>query len=291
MEKLNESINYFKMNITPAASLLSSQIGRGLGQVKQYAQEKLGTAEDLTELPEEYKALEKKVDALHKVHVSLLKLMRHDSVIPPALGDITRTIKEGLSLESPATSPVLADHPNLLGPKTFSHAVAAASLEGSKAIGESEPLGNALAKYSSIQEKIGDAKLNLDSEVENKFTIPYQATLNHDIAFSMKARRTVLNSRLHLDAVKSRFKSASPHKIEQARAELDAAEDGFVRDVEEAIVTMKRCVDNVEPLRNLADLVNAQLSYYKAAHELLEGLAPEIDEIQVNQEVMFRNQV
>lgn len=43
-----------------------------------------------------------------------------------------------------------------------------------------------------------------------------------------------------------------------------------------------------EPLRNLAELVNAQLAFYKEAHEILAELAPEIDEMQVQQEALYR---
>lgn len=44
-----------------------------------------------------------------------------------------------------------------------------------------------------------------------------------------------------------------------------------------------------EPFRNLADLVAAQLQYFKEAQELLSDLAPELDEIQVTQESLYRN--
>jgi hypothetical protein len=43
-----------------------------------------------------------------------------------------------------------------------------------------------------------------------------------------------------------------------------------------------------EPLRNLAELVTAQLAFYKEAHETLAELAPEIDEMQVQQETLYR---
>jgi len=43
-----------------------------------------------------------------------------------------------------------------------------------------------------------------------------------------------------------------------------------------------------EPLRSLAELVTAQLTFYKEAHEILAELAPEIDEMQVTQEALYR---
>jgi len=44
-------------------------------------------------------------------------------------------------------------------------------------------------------------------------------------------------------------------------------------------------LDTPEPLRNLAELVAAQLEFHKKAYEILSDLAPEIDQLQVEQEV------
>jgi hypothetical protein len=48
---------------------------------------------------------------------------------------------------------------------------------------------------------------------------------------------------------------------------------------------MKQVLDTPEPLRNLAELVAAQLEFHKKAYEILSDLAPEIDQLQVEQEV------
>lgn len=44
-------------------------------------------------------------------------------------------------------------------------------------------------------------------------------------------------------------------------------------------------LDTPEPLRNLADLIAAQLEYHKKAYEILSELAPVVDQLQVEQEV------
>jgi hypothetical protein len=44
-------------------------------------------------------------------------------------------------------------------------------------------------------------------------------------------------------------------------------------------------LDTPEPLRNLADLIAAQLEYHKKAYEILSELAPIVDGLQVEQEV------
>ena len=47
-------------------------------------------------------------------------------------------------------------------------------------------------------------------------------------------------------------------------------------------------LDTPEPLRNLADLIAAQLEYHKKAYEILSELAPVVDGLQVEQEVCHK---
>lgn len=47
-------------------------------------------------------------------------------------------------------------------------------------------------------------------------------------------------------------------------------------------------LDTPEPLRNLADLIAAQLEFHKKAYEILSELAPVVDGLQVEQEVRHR---
>lgn len=44
-------------------------------------------------------------------------------------------------------------------------------------------------------------------------------------------------------------------------------------------------LDTPEPLRNLSELIAAQMEYHKRAHEILTELAPAIDTLQEEQEV------
>jgi hypothetical protein len=47
-------------------------------------------------------------------------------------------------------------------------------------------------------------------------------------------------------------------------------------------------LDTPEPLRNLADLIAAQLEFHKKAYEILSDLAPIVDGLQVEQEASYR---
>ncbi|KFY16202.1 hypothetical protein V491_05405, partial [Pseudogymnoascus sp. VKM F-3775] len=113
---------------------------------------------------------------------------------------------------------------------------------------------------------------------------------------------SVENSRLLLDAAKTRAKGGIfklPGKPDQqhheeaetsedAKVEIEQAEDEFVGQTEEAVGVMKNVLDTPEPLRNLADLIAAQLEYHKKAYEILSELAPVVDNLQVDQEASYR---
>ena len=56
----------------------------------------------------------------------------------------------------------------------------------------------------------------------------------------------------------------------------------------EKVLTTVQVLDTPEPLRNLADLIAAQLEYHKKAYEILSELAPVVDSLQVEQEASYR---
>ncbi|KAL1919801.1 uncharacterized protein VTP21DRAFT_1732 [Calcarisporiella thermophila] len=284
---------------------LAQRLNRGFGQFRQYAQEKMGTIEDVTELPQDYKELEKRVDALRNIHQGLLRVTRtyttrsydYPAQLQESLVEMSRTVGDHLQLLtlSPAERAEFEGaqaHKAQLekqAPKTLAHALSRACTQGAEQVGAEEPLGAALFKCAAIQEKVGDARLRMDDEITAKFVQPFNTTLNTLLARAMKARRNVQSQRLNLDAIRAKHRSVRPERAEAAQVEIEQAEDQFVAAVEEATTLMKAALDSPEPLRNLSDFVAAQLAYFKEATELLTNLAPELDEIQVTQEAIYRN--
>ncbi|KAF7731672.1 hypothetical protein EC973_008843 [Apophysomyces ossiformis] len=279
----------------------AQKLGKGLGQVRQYAQERLGTAEDVTELPQEYKELEKRVDALRAVHVNLLKVTRaysnpsydyptqiQDSLL--GLSGTFTTQLQNLSLSPAERAQVEQQRNEPQQPRTLSHALARVSAQGAQAVGDNnDALGTALSKLAQASEELGNARLKMDQEIVTKFNQPMQTTLKVSIERALKARREVQSARLTLDSCKARYRAARPERSEAARLEVEQAEDHFVGAVEEAISLMKAALENPEPFRNLADLVAAQAAYFKQAHSLLAEVSPELDEIQATQESLYRS--
>lgn len=181
-----------------------------------------------------------------------------------SFNDLGRTVSEKVNLLSSATSPAeaqaaLTAPPSAKPqPKTFSHAVARAALNSSHTLtaeqsGSSEdPLATALEKYAIASEKVGEARLAQDAQIQSRFLSGWSTTLNTNIQFATRARKQVENSRLSLDATKANAKGgafALPGQAktshgeedlsEEARAKIEQAEDEFVGQTEEAVGVMK----------------------------------------------------
>lgn len=123
-------------------------------------------------------------------------------------------------------------------------------------------MSKALALYATGWERVAAARLDQDAAIQDNFLHPWQTTLNASIAVAMKARQAVRVSRLELDAAKQslvfflfidmctthlflRLKNTNPAKQEQARLEVENAEDDLVQKTEVAITLMKTVLENV----------------------------------------------
>jgi hypothetical protein len=176
--------------------------------------------------------------------------------------DLGKSISDKVTLLSKASSPkeagaaFTAPPSTKPQPKTFNHAIARASLAGSQLLVETHPTGAnddplavALEKYALAEEKVGEARLAQDHQIQSRFLAGWNTTLNTNLMFAAKARKSVENSRLLLDSTKASKKNAIiAHGMnpddegsfsEAARAEIEAAEDDFVTQTEEAVGVMK----------------------------------------------------
>jgi len=164
---------------------------------------------------------------------------------------------------------------------------AAAGLQETEG-GEGGKFGKALALYAGVWDRIALARIQHDDAIKRNFLAPWQVTLSTSIAVAMKARQAVRVSRLELDAAKQSHKTASPARQEQARLEVENAEDDLVQKTEVAITLMKTVLDNPEPIKNLNELTKAQLLYFSAAAEALSSSQGEIEELSVAAEGEYR---
>lgn len=192
--------------------------------------------------------------------------------INETFGDLGRTVSEKVQLLSSATSPAeaqaaLTAPPSAKPqPKTFAHAIARASLASSQTLHQQhtgageDPLATALEKFALAEERVGEARLAQDAQIQSRFLAGWNTTLNTNIMFATRARKGVEKSRLTLDAAKAKAKGGvwklpvpavaaaqqSPrdgaHEEEispEAQEEIEKAEDEFVTQTEEAVGVMK----------------------------------------------------
>lgn len=176
-------------------------------------------------------------------------------------------MSEKVTLLSSATSPTEAQAALVAPPsakpqpKTFSHAVARASLSSSQLLHQNhtgageDPLATALEKFALAQERVGEARLAQDAQIQSRFLAGWNTTLSTNLSFASRARKNVENSRLSLDAVKAHAKGTTfrlgnnaSHPTDaneeqelspEAQEEIEKAEDEFVTQTEEAVGVMK----------------------------------------------------
>ena len=112
-------------------------------------------------------------------------------------------------------------------------------------------MATALEKYALASERVGEARLAQDAQIQSRFLAGWNTTLNTNLMFATRARKNVENSRLLLDAAKARSKNQGWNiggakagrdeeiMSEEAKAEIEQAEDEFVGQTEEAVGVMK----------------------------------------------------
>jgi len=303
--KLQNSLG--SINFAQAGNKLS----KGFNSSVQATRERLGQVapDEITELPQEYKDLEARVDALRGAHLSLLKITKayesetydYPTQVQESLTELSSSIGynlssfaatnlKGTNLPVPASPPPVPVHQH----KTLPHALARSAASGAQQVqaasgaGDQDRLGKALALYSAGWEKVAEARLDHDAAIAQGFLHPWQTTLNTSIAVAMKARQAVRLSRLELDSAKQSLKNANVTRQEQARLEVENAEDDLVQKTEVAITLMKTVLENPEPIKNINELVKAQLLYFSAAAEALSTFQGEIEEISVAAEGEYR---
>ncbi|PPQ90486.1 hypothetical protein CVT25_014769 [Psilocybe cyanescens] len=297
--KLSSSLN--NINFAQAGT----KITKGFSSSVQATRERLGqvSPDEITELPQEYKDLEARVDALRAAHLSLLKITKvyesetydYPVQIQESISELSSSI--GYNISSFAASNLKGTNLPVAAPsapppsqhKTLPHALTRAAHSAANAVastagptvGDADKLGKALGLYASGWDKVSAARLDQDASVQENFLHPWQTTLNASIAVAIKARQAVRVSRLELDAAKQSLKNANPTKQEHARLEVENAEDDLVQKTEVAITLMKTVLENPEPIKNLNELVKAQLMYFSIAAEALSSVQGEIEELSV----------
>ncbi|WFD36622.1 hypothetical protein MCUN1_003507 [Malassezia cuniculi] len=308
-------------NLTSSVAPLGHQISHRFGALNQQAREHFGGADDITELPEEYRQLEHRVDALKAAHAALVRTVKtyeneaydyphhlQDSVTHSAQ-TLTHTLSSWAAAATKGgVAPPAQAAAAPQGPRTLSHALsraaAAAAIDlgasgaaveanrGETASTNENKLGELLQQFAVVHDAVGSARLEQDAAIVHNFLVVWNA-FGSQIQLALKARHAVRDARLHLDSrrqvLKSAEQSGNSARIESVRTEVEHAEDTLVSATEEAISLMKTVLENPEPIKGLAQLVNAQLEYHRKAAESLAKLQADMAGVVTSVEAEFRD--
>jgi len=272
---------------------LAQNVSKGLQQVKQLAEEKLGTAE-VTPLPHEYLELEAKVDRLKQVHENLVRLASYQlhpgtgTELKLGVNEALNNVAETLGAESNSINNVNEKLRTItVNNQTPNQMMAQEFIRAGQAVGDHTPFGTALMKSAEVQEKIGKSRVKMNNEINEKFV----KKMNIQLATAFKTvhnyRRNVHAARVKLDTLKTRARSASPEKAEEMADELQLYQAEFNSLVSVSIDSMKALINSNEALSCLADYMSSMLVYFQSGFELLSELAPELDSMKVVQDSLF----
>ncbi|KAJ7233026.1 BAR domain-containing family protein [Mycena rebaudengoi] len=306
----NANARLLRSTFTMDWKQLQTNLNRSFNTSLQAGKERLGRVgqDEITELPQEYKDLEARVDALKQAHLTLLKITKvyeseaydYPTQIQESLAELSTSLGHGITsfaatnlkgtkLPAPAAPPPVPTPAH----KTLPHALGRAAASAAAGLQGASPhvqdrLATALGIYADGIEKVAAARVTHDNQIRINYLHPWQATLTTTIGAAVKARQAVRTSRLELDGAKQTLKNAGPAKQEHARLEVENAEDDLVQKTEVAIALMEKVLKNPEPIKHLNELAKAQLIHFAVAAETLANTQAELEELSMAAEEQFR---
>ncbi|CAI2356996.1 unnamed protein product [Caenorhabditis sp. 36 PRJEB53466] len=156
--------------------------------------------------------------------------------------------------------------------------LATAMSEAGEQFGETTPYGTALMKVAQTESRLGQAERELCGHAATNTLLPIRRFLEGDMKTIQKERKVLNSKRLDLDACKSRLKKAKTVDSQSvAEADVRVAQAEFDKQSE----ITKLLLEGIQTAHNnqlkcLRDFVEAQMSFYAQAHQLMADLQREL---------------
>lgn len=285
---LQDTANQLRSNIENEVNKVNTNLKPIIARTQRQIQEKIGSNIDISELPQEYKDLENKVDEIFKFYQKVLEITKiyeiesydYPNNIKENVIDYGKLINEKITELSKANSTVEAEKVLLSGrkdrvPATFSHSFAA-KLKSVEADGS---LGEALKKIAEIEIKLGNERLEQDKLVINEFNKKIEDLLKIEFKKCYDLREKVLDARLNFDTVRAEIKGTG--ETEELNKKLEEREDELVSATEVAVESMKELIKPLESINLMKILFKIQLNYHKNVTLQLESLIESLDAIEI----------
>lgn len=290
----------FNNEIMPFAQRTSRMVQERMGKVN---------VDEISQLPEEYRALAQKCNNVEKLYKNVLKVTQnyenesydYPTNLQESFTEFSKNITDRVSNLSKATTPAEAQAALINSntgefkpPKTLYHALARAtdgSVLTSSADKNQDPLVKALDLYSSNLTKIANARIGQDQLIKAKFNKPLCQTLRSLLSQSSSIQKKVEQKRIDYDLARQALSSCTnPSKEPQLRVAMENAEDEFANTVEDGISVMQNVLEHAKPLEELLELIKAQMAYHKLASELFGNMVGEFESlIEENKNLQSKN--
>ncbi|TID30756.1 hypothetical protein CANINC_000672 [Pichia inconspicua] len=288
---LQDTATQIKSNIESEVSKVNSNLKPIIARTQRQIQEKIGANIDISELPQEYKDLENRVDEILKFYKKVLEITRtyeiesydYPNHIKENVIDYGKLINEKISELSKANSTSEAEKVLLSGrkdrtPVTFAHTFAtklnSVNIDGS--------LGEAIKKISEIEIKIGNERLEQDNLIINEFNKKIEDLIKVEFQKCYELREKVLDARLNFDTVRAEIKANG--ETEELNKKLEEKEDELVSATEVAVESMKELIKPLDSINLMKILFKIQLNYHKNVATQLEGLIDSLEGVEVDED-------
>ena len=297
------SFNAFTSNLSQRFQELSTSVSQktqdlsttlpSLAQTTQRrVQERLGQVTDISQLPQEYVELEKKVDALKLSYGHLLQVTSiyesesydYPKYVNDSLNDFSKSVASKVQELSHATS--TAEAQNILvapgpttEPKTLNYALSKVALTSSEMFHalpaaaltpRDSQTAAVLLGFSNVQAQVAQQRLAQDTAIQTKFNKALREELASGISAATQARNDVQNKRLQYDVARANLLNARPEKEASLRVQMEQLEDEFAQATENATVVMQRVLAQSALLPDIKVLAQAQRDYFQNAAKLMD---------------------
>lgn len=259
----------------------------------RFVSEKLGSIDDISELPEEYINLEKKCDLLKEMYNRFLIITQTYEIesydYPPnikeSVNELSKTFKENFQIlkikDGKTAEKVLNNKDKVELPKTLAHElskVGNSCYEELLSLDKDDKLVEILLKYSQVEKFIGDKRIEQDQLIIKEFNDKIKEILSTKFSETDKLRKKVDNSRLNFDIIRNEIK-VYPERQESLQTSLDNAEDELVNDTAVAVESMKNLIQPNESINLILLFNKIQLEYYTQLVTELTASIKQMEEI------------
>ncbi|QLG73843.1 hypothetical protein HG535_0F03540 [Zygotorulaspora mrakii] len=287
-DSLNKRFQELSTVVSQKTQEISGDIPSLAQSTQRFVQEKLGQVTDISQLPQEYLELERKVDTIKLIYEHFLHITSvyenesydYPKYVTESINDFSKIVTSKVKELSHASSAseaqnILITPGPLKDPRTLNYALSKVSLISSEYLNQigdhtDAQLGSVLLKYSDVQAKIAQARLQQDTLIQTKFNKCLRESLENDLKRVQKVRKDVEYKRIQYDVARTNLSQAKPEKEASLRVQMETLEDQFAQATEDATVVMQEVISQSNFSKEIQDLASAQLAYHSASSKVLE---------------------